>query len=371
MINLKENEFLAIKVSQPFGEFYSVKLNADFLLERSFSKTADFYGKDISGGQRSIRKARLNEISDFIDSDEASFPNSIIVAANYDEDDIRVSEDISWTVTVIDEKLSLYKIRIPSDDKVCSIVDGQHRLFAFEQSRAKKIELTCSIYLDLIPSLQASVFATINFNQKPVDKSLAYNLFGYQLDNLESKHWSPDLLAVNLCRHFAETEGSFFYSHINYRLKTRNVKQGDWVISTASFVDGVISLISSIAGIFYQGERIDIILRGITRLQKNERWFKRKTMNSALSELLVKVSKLNQLPANQQQQSISLPSLTRRENTIIGLVSRGAKNQEIADQLHISPNTVKTHLYSIFRKTQSRNRIELISRTQDYLFTAN
>ena len=94
-------------------------------------------------------------------------------------------------------------------------------------------------------------------------------------------------------------------------------------------------------------------------------------MNSALSELLVKVSKLNQLPANQQQQSISLPSLTRRENTIIGLVSRGAKNQEIADQLHISPNTVKTHLYSIFRKTQSRNRIELISRTQDYLFTAN
>lgn len=244
MINLEKDEFLAIKVSQPFGDFYNVKLSADFLLQRSFSKTADFYGEDISGGQRAIRKARLNEISDFIDSDEASFPNSIIVAANYDEDDIRVSEDISWTVTVIDEKLSLYKIRIPSDDKVCSIVDGQHRLFAFEQSRSKKIELSCSIYLDLIPSLQASVFATINFNQKPVDKSLAYNLFGYQLDNLESKHWSPDLLAVNLCRYFAETEGSFFYSHINYRLKTRNVKQGDWVISTASFVDGVISLIS-------------------------------------------------------------------------------------------------------------------------------
>jgi hypothetical protein len=37
-------------------------------------------------------------------------------------------------------------------------------------------------------------------------------------------------------------------------------------------------------------------------------------MNSALSELLVNVSKLNQLPVNQQQQSISLHSLTRREN---------------------------------------------------------
>lgn len=244
MIELGENEFLAIKISQPFGDFYNVKLNADFLLKRSFSKTADFYGEDISGAQRSIRKGRLNEISDFIDSDEASFPNSIIVAANYDENDLRVNEDISWSTTLIDESLSLYKIKIPSDEKVCSIVDGQHRLFAFEQSKNKNMELSCCIYLDLIPSLQASVFATINFNQKPVDKSLAYNLFGYQLDNLESKHWSPDLLAVNLCRYFAETEGSFFYSHINYRLNTRNVKKGYWVISTASFVDGVISLIS-------------------------------------------------------------------------------------------------------------------------------
>jgi DNA-binding NarL/FixJ family response regulator len=94
-------------------------------------------------------------------------------------------------------------------------------------------------------------------------------------------------------------------------------------------------------------------------------------MNSALSELLIKVNKSNQLPDNSQQQSISLPSLTRRENTIIGLVSRGAKNQEIADQLHISPNTVKTHLYSIFRKTSSRNRIELISRTQHFIPTIN
>ena len=129
-------------------------------------------------------------------------------------------------------------------------------------------------------------------------------------------------------------------------------------------------MITRIAGIFYQGERIDIILRGITKLQKNERWFKRKTMNNAINELLIKGNKTNHLSADKQI-SINLPSLTRRENTIIDLVSRGAKNQEIADQLHISPNTVKTHLYSIFRKTSSRNRIELISRTQDYLLTVN
>ncbi|HAU92054.1 MAG TPA: hypothetical protein DCW59_06830, partial [Alteromonas sp.] len=42
-------------------------------------------------------------------------------------------------------------------------------------------------------------------------------------------------------------------------------------------------------------------------------------------------------------------------------VSKGAQNQEIADTLHISVNTVKTHIYSIFRKTNSRNRVELVA----------
>jgi DNA-binding NarL/FixJ family response regulator len=130
-------------------------------------------------------------------------------------------------------------------------------------------------------------------------------------------------------------------------------------------------LLSGLEGIFYQNEPLDIIMRGITQLQNNERRFKRETMNSALSELLVQTNKSNQLSTKVQQLKICLPSLTRRENTIVGLVSNGAKNQEIADQLHISPNTVKTHLYSIFRKTSSRNRIELISWTQNYTASIN
>ncbi|KGJ96377.1 helix-turn-helix transcriptional regulator [Colwellia psychrerythraea] len=130
-------------------------------------------------------------------------------------------------------------------------------------------------------------------------------------------------------------------------------------------------LLLGLEGIFYLNERLEIILRGITKLQQNERWFKRETMNSALNELLIKKHNSNLLSARPLQCPINLPSLTRRENTIIGLVSCGAKNQEIAEQLHISPNTVKTHLYSIFRKTSSRNRIELISWTQSYAASIN
>lgn len=243
-IELTENEFLAIKVEQPFGSYYSVKLHADFLLERAYSKSADIVDNEMSGAQRRITNERISDIRSFIDSEEASFPNAIIIAANYDESDVLVEEDDRWKVEAINEKLSLYKLVIPSDKKICSVVDGQHRLFSFEGAKNKSMELNCALYLDLVPSLQASVFATINFNQKPVDKSLAYNLFGYQLDNIEPSSWSPDLLAVNLCRYFSEDAGSFFYHHINYRLAKRNVPKGFWVISTASFVDGIVSLIS-------------------------------------------------------------------------------------------------------------------------------
>jgi DNA phosphorothioation-associated DGQHR protein 1 len=243
-LKLNENEFLAFRVDQPFGSFYTVKLSASYLLERAYSKSADLIGDEISGGQRKIRNTRIDDISKFIDSDEASFPNSIILAANYDSNDMLADEDDRWTVEPIDETLSLYKLKIPSDRKICSVVDGQHRLFSFERSKNKEMQLNCSLFLDLVPSLQASIFATINFNQTPVDKSLAYNLFGYQLDHLEPEYWSPDLLAVNLCRYFSENSNSFFFGHVNYRLAKRNVQDRFWVISTASFVDGILSLIS-------------------------------------------------------------------------------------------------------------------------------
>lgn len=139
----------------------------------------------------------------------------------------------------------------------------------------------------------------------------------------------------------------------------------------ANKYDEIKLMLSNVQGIFYQDERLDIIMRGITQLLNSQRWFKRETMNSALDKLMSKVNHSDTHSNSPPLQSINLPSLTRRENTIIGLVSRGAKNQEIADRLHISPNTVKTHLYSIFRKTSSRNRIELISWTQNYLATVS
>ena len=52
--------------------------------------------------------------------------------------------------------------------------------------------------------------------------------------------------------------------------------------------------------------------------------------------------------------------LTRREEEAVVAVARGRTNSEIADELHISLSTVKTHLTSVMAKLGARNRVEIV-----------
>ncbi|HUG87047.1 MAG TPA: response regulator transcription factor [Euzebya sp.] len=51
--------------------------------------------------------------------------------------------------------------------------------------------------------------------------------------------------------------------------------------------------------------------------------------------------------------------LTDREEEVLLHVARGWTNPEIADALYISISTVKTHLASLMRKLNARNRVEI------------
>jgi DNA-binding NarL/FixJ family response regulator len=51
--------------------------------------------------------------------------------------------------------------------------------------------------------------------------------------------------------------------------------------------------------------------------------------------------------------------LTAREEEVLITVARGRTNAEIADELHISLSTVKTHLGSLLAKLGARNRVEI------------
>ena len=50
--------------------------------------------------------------------------------------------------------------------------------------------------------------------------------------------------------------------------------------------------------------------------------------------------------------------LTPREIEIVSMIATGAANSYIAEKLCISCNTVKTHLYHIFKKINVPNRLQ-------------
>jgi DNA-binding NarL/FixJ family response regulator len=56
--------------------------------------------------------------------------------------------------------------------------------------------------------------------------------------------------------------------------------------------------------------------------------------------------------------------LSPREREVLTLIAHGATNKEIADDLFLSPHTVKDHTSSLYRKLDVRNRAEAVQRAE-------
>lgn len=54
--------------------------------------------------------------------------------------------------------------------------------------------------------------------------------------------------------------------------------------------------------------------------------------------------------------------LSPREAEMAVMIARGLANKEIAGELHISPATVRTHIYNLYQKAGARSRVELLNK---------
>ena len=52
------------------------------------------------------------------------------------------------------------------------------------------------------------------------------------------------------------------------------------------------------------------------------------------------------------------PDLNQSQVAILRLIGEGYTNREISERVHLSENTVKSHIQEIFRKMEVRNRVE-------------
>jgi DNA-binding NarL/FixJ family response regulator len=80
-------------------------------------------------------------------------------------------------------------------------------------------------------------------------------------------------------------------------------------------------------------------------------------MPPELLRRLVGLSRRVVFPA--PRDAAGVESLTEKEFAVASLVGGGASNREIAERLAMSERTVKSHLSSIFRKMDVRDRVQL------------
>ena len=107
----------------------------------------------------------------------------------------------------------------------------------------------------------------------------------------------------------------------------------------------------NLVGVFYVEDNIDLLLKGMEKIMQDEMWLSRKVAQDYIEHFRC---------ANSVTTSQVYANLTKREKQIMRLLGHGASNLQIADELFVSENTVKTHLHNIFKKINAKNRLQAL-----------
>lgn len=221
--------------------------------------------------QREHNQVNVNNIIKFIienskrEQPVVLFPTPIILAHNillYDNDELDDKEsDLSQYKEVMikpykDNVTNFYEIILnEKNNEMFLIVDGQHRFLALEEIFKKNEQKGYSFDCDLNVTFlfdhnlqeQAEIFTNVNFNQKPMSKSLVYDIFGTSNDSSNKIY--------NVIYKIIYHLNSDINSALNGKIKILGIGCG--IISQAFFTETLKKLlINSERGFFNDAYRI-------------------------------------------------------------------------------------------------------------------
>lgn len=110
-------------------------------------------------------------------------------------------------------------------------------------------------------------------------------------------------------------------------------------------------------GVFPRDCPQDQLVKGVTAILNGEVWLPRKIIERYMAK-----SRTHKRPS-----SATAEVLTDREIEVLKVMATGAKNTEIAERLNLSPHTIKTHIYNIFKKINASNRLQAVNWAQHNL----
>lgn len=259
----KDSDKLVLQALMPFVELNSKALFTqkvlynDIVTDRDLTDVegnADYYQRRLDPKRlREIKKYIYNSILDEMENVAVSalFPTAMILAVEYEDLPVIYGEmvDIQF-----DKIQRMY------------IVDGQHRLMAMRQlyeelnqylirsdedeyilDYLSSYKFNCTILVNYDVWEQGQVFINVNFKQKPVNRSLYYDVYGAEyIESDDPKHLERNkiYLAHELTRFMNENSGSPFYKNV------KMLGTGKGYISQSFFVEALLPLFKD-TGIWY------------------------------------------------------------------------------------------------------------------------
>ncbi|MGR8951836.1 MAG: response regulator transcription factor [Gammaproteobacteria bacterium] len=117
-------------------------------------------------------------------------------------------------------------------------------------------------------------------------------------------------------------------------------------------------------GVFLKTTTPEQFVQGITAIFADEYWLSRKLTAKIFSQ--IKQEKFRNLSYADGEDCIC-DLLTSKESKILEAIVDGHTNRDIADKTFLSPHTVKTHIYNLYKKIGVTNRVQAVNWARKHL----
>ncbi|MEJ0106142.1 MAG: DGQHR domain-containing protein [Bacteroidota bacterium] len=266
LAKIKASDFLKVYTVRPA----QYDLERHISLANSFQADDKYYSHLITEDKDNIKEKdfqrdpnneRINKIVKFLNDEEYPFfPNTIISNCELinDWENFDVDEDSSEAdffslqdkpafISFLKLQDKNYHLYIPFVANSVLVIDGQHRLVGLERANKEvqdNYDLVVAFIIGYDRSIIAKQFYTINYEQKPVNKSLLYQLTGEftkEINELSFMH--------NVVKLLNELENSPFQGRIKMLGTTpKNISpdaKAKLSISQSFLIDSTIRFISA------------------------------------------------------------------------------------------------------------------------------
>ncbi len=220
------------------GAFFVASINHRLLGQITFSDVRKMTGdREVDtylGIQREVDKKRVSELQRYVNTVDACFPTSIILAVPEEcaEFDLSSNTLKLKTVTGDDGRLVVDRTQI------AKVLDGQHRIEGLKAFSGPAFDVNVSIFVDMDVANQAYLFSVVNLAQTKVKKSLVYDLFEY------ARSRSPQKSAHNIAVALDQLPSSPLHHRIKRLGGATPGRKGE-TLTQATFVEALMNYISA------------------------------------------------------------------------------------------------------------------------------